>query len=156
MLGVSYHGTGSNRVSIRTRLNLNAVVLLILAVVLSGPGAGVSAAPFKADKLSVLMTEDSSARGRAKLTSNQENILRGQDDASIRKFVMDHGGELRVIDPSNNVAADLPWVALAMTAAKTTTPPSIIAASPRGGFSLAIAPDAKAEDLTKKLASIAK
>ena len=131
------------------------LILLAAWLLLSG-GVGGSPAPFKADKLSVLMIEDSSAAGRAKLTSNQENILRGQEDGSVRKFVADHGGELQVLDPANKVDADSPWVALAMAAVNGKQPPWIVAASPRGGFSLPIGPADTSQAFAAKLSPLAK
>jgi hypothetical protein len=111
-----------------------------------------SPAPFKADKLCVLCLEDSSAQARAKLTPNQENVLRGQADTDVRKFVESHKGEFEVLDAKNQ--SDIPWVKLAMAVPHGDLP-CIIAASPRGGFAFAIAPDAKSGDIIKKLSSIA-
>ncbi len=110
--------------SLRTRLNLNAVALLILFVMVSGGGGiiGEAASFTSDDKPAVVVLNDSTAVGSV------PNWVNGTDVTAIRGYVESKGGEFRLLDPDKQAAdvaslgekwkqaiavkhASLPWIA---------------------------------------------
>jgi hypothetical protein len=131
----------------------NRIVLILMIILFFAHSGGGGPAPFKAEGLVVLCLEDKTYEGHAALTPEQDDIMRAQDDTSFRKFILDNGGDFQIIDLSQNVADDAPWVKAAVEAAKGLDQskfPWVLCASPRGGFSMAIPPDAKPEEFIKK------
>jgi hypothetical protein len=97
-------------VSIRTRLNLNAVVLLILAVLLGGGGV-IGGAPITDPGFRVLVVEETD--DRSKLTRGQMEAMFSTDAESVKKYIESKGGTLRVLDKDDDTTMlDKPWAAL--------------------------------------------
>jgi hypothetical protein len=131
----------------------NRIVLILMIILFFAHSGGGGPAPFKAEGLVVLCLEDKTYEGHAALTPEQDDIMRAQDDTSFRKYILDNGGDFQVVDLSQSVDDDAPWVKAAVEAAKGLDQskfPWVLCASPRGGFSMAIPPDAKPEEFHKE------
>lgn len=92
--------------------------------------------PFKTDKLSVLIVEESAAHGT--YTPDQLNIIQSTDPKSVKVAVESKGGRFHVID--KDIAPDKlllapPWVPSAFEAAKGKAHPWAVGATPTRGFS---------------------
>lgn len=95
------------------------IVLLALFVLAQGGGIGGPVAPTTDPKLRVLITEESDADYRAKLTSGQRLAMDATDAASLKAYVESKGGEFRVLDKDDDATylAD-PWKAIFAIAPK--------------------------------------
>jgi hypothetical protein len=125
--------------------------LLVFSAVLlvSRLSGGVGAAPpFAADKLCVLVIEQSESHGS--YTADQLNVIQSTDAKSVKAAVESRGGEFQVIDAdtSDNLADAPPWVPLAM-AVKRDSLPWIVAAGPKSGFSAPLTTEADALERLK-------
>lgn len=106
-------------------LGLVAASLLVLA---SGGGAIGQAAPFQADKLSVLVVEETEQR-----TTALANVL-----SAVEQHTKAAGGNWRQLDPTKqDVSQDEAWVQAAWKV-KGATVPWIVAATPRSGVNQAL------------------
>lgn len=133
-----------NRPSLLPLFILAAVALLLLGDRLGGlvPGIG-SPPPFKADKLSVLLVEESSHRGQ--YTATQLDALQSTDARSLKATVEARGGRFHVLDMDSGSALvnAAPWVVEAFAVPRHGTP-WIVAATPSSGFSAPLTTEADA------------
>lgn len=90
--------------------------------------------PFKADKLCVLVLEETKERGS--YTAGQREAMLAKDGAgSIRAYVEAKGGEYMLWDVNQQPTSNtLPWIAEALQAAQPNQLPWIVAATPNSGF----------------------
>jgi hypothetical protein len=135
----------------RARLSLTVVVLAVAAMLLAGGGSiGASAPPFKADKLCVLVIEESA--NRDKLSSGQLDAIAAVGPGSVRGFIETNGGEYQVLDKDDGdkLTYSPQWVKEAF-ALERRGEPWIHAANPRTGFSV---PLLSAGDALSKLESM--
>src|SRR6185503_1032010 len=113
-------------------------------------GCSIGAAPpFKTDKLSVLVVEESAAHGT--YTPDQLNVIQATDANSVKIKVESKGGRFHVIDKDvtpDKLTLAPPWVAPAFEAAKGKPPPWAVGATPSRGFS---APVTTESDLLSKV-----
>jgi hypothetical protein len=135
----------------RARLSLTVVVLAVAAMLLAGGGSiGASAPPFKADKLCVLVIEESA--NRDKLSSGQLDAIAAVGPGSVRGFIETNGGEYQVLDKDDGdkLTYSPQWVKESF-ALERRGEPWIHAANPRTGFSV---PLLSAGDALSKLESM--
>ncbi len=92
------------------------VVALIMLAKKFVPGIS-GAAPFKADKLCVLIVRESA--DVAKYTTDQLNAING---TTWRAYVKEKGGAFRVADPNDDLSLEAPWVAEAMKIERESLP----------------------------------
>ena len=118
-----------------------------LAFGLEGGGI-VDSAPFKADKLCVLVIEETTDRNN--YTAGQREVI--TSTAGVREYVKGKAGEFWVIDKDTPLDKAAPWVQEARTAAQPNLLPWIVAATPKAGFTRQL-PSEAAETLAavKKL-----
>ena len=122
--------------SLRTRLNLNAVIILALIVALGGGVVGAPP-PFKTDKLSVLVIEETDQR-----TPQLENIY-----SAIEKATKAAGGNWQKLDQNNtDQSMNYEWVQAAWKV-KGESVPWVVAATPRTGINQALPVTSEAEAL---------
>lgn len=121
--------------------NLKAIVffavvgLLLWAATKGNPLAPVSKAPFKTDKLSVLIVEKTEERG--KLTAGQRAAIQG---SVVTEFVNAKKGSFLKLDADQTQFDKVdPWVAEAFKL--HGPPPWIVAAGSKTGFSKALPAD---------------
>jgi hypothetical protein len=119
------------------------VIVLLLQGSGSMQGCTTSSPPFKTDKLSVLVVEESSQRGQ--YTSDQLNVMQATDAKAVATTVRAAGGDFQTIDidTANALANAAPWVKEAMNV-KRESHPWIVAATPRSGFSVPLTTEADA------------
>jgi hypothetical protein len=115
------------------------VALAVLALagwLILGDGQGCSLPivsdppPFKADKLSVLVVEETTARNT--YTAGQREVM--LSTAGVREYVKAKDGEFFVLDKDTTLDKAAPWVQEAMKAAQPNQLPWIVAATPSAGF----------------------
>lgn len=99
--------------------------------------------PFKTDKLSVLLVEESSHRGQ--YTASQLDALQSTDARSLKAAVEGQGGRFHVLDMDSGSALvnAAPWVVDAFAVPRQSTP-WIAAATPTSGFSAPLTTEADA------------
>jgi len=115
-----------------------------IGLLLLGGGSPLSpSAPFKTDKLSVLVVEESSERG--KYTSDQLNIIQSTDPKSVKVAVESKGGRFFVLDKDNASALEKAddWVKEAFPKVSANPPPWIAGANTKSGFSIPMATEAE-------------
>lgn len=135
------------------KLRLDPVPILCVAValwlLLGGAGLGPvgSPPPFKADRLCVLIVEDSSARDG--LTRDQLAAITATDDASPRAVVLAKGGEFKLLDDEDgpHLGDAAQWIRDAY-AVKRDSLPWVVAADADSGFSVPLTTEA---DLLERL-----
>ena len=100
--------------------------------------------PFKTDKLSVLVIEESSAHGS--YTPDQLNIIQSTDAKSLKAVIEGKGGRFAVLDKDNANALTnaAPWVKEAFPVVSQKPPPWIAGATQRRGFSVPMTTEADA------------
>jgi hypothetical protein len=138
-------------VSQRAKLSLTVLVLAVAALLLAGGGSiGESAPPFKADRLCVLVVEESENRG--KLSSGQLDAIAAIGPGSVRGFIEGQGGEYQVLDKDDGdkLTYSPQWVKEAF-ALERRGEPWIHAANPRTGFSV---PLTNADEVLSELAPL--
>ena len=136
---------------------LGGLLLLLAALLIISGGevtpvdtVVVNPPPFVADKLCVLIIEETSARGS--YTAGQRAVILGTAPGSVSDTVKKGGGEIRIIDKDqSDFANDAPWVAAAF---KVPHPdlPWIVAAGPKSGFSQKL--PATADEALKLIQSV--
>lgn len=117
---------------------INFLGILLAAWLFTGGNLGgcafspfVEAAPFPADKLSVLILEETDDRGT--YTPGQREAM--LSTAGVREYIKAKGGEpLTVLDDDAPVDKAPPWIQAARKAAQPTTLPWIIVATHNGGM----------------------
>lgn len=127
----------------RTKLTLSVLVLLALALVLSGAGSIASPPPFITDKLAVLVIEETTERGT--YTVDQRHVITATDANSVRAKVEAKGGEFQSIDqsiPADKLALAPAWVQAAFKVQRTGRP-WIVGATPKRGFSMPLTTEAE-------------
>lgn len=128
------------------------LLILIAFVLLFGgnvSGPITSKAPFKTDKLSVLILEET--ENRSSLSIGQLAVLDASDESSVRAWVVNNSGEFRLLDTSDTPTRDAQWVQEAFKVAKETKEfktPWIIAANATRGVNQTLPVDT---DATKSL-----
>lgn len=116
-----------------------AVVGLLLWQAMQGGIVGTHP-PFKADKLCVLIVEETAARGS--YTKGQRAAIMGTAPGSLIATVKARNGEYRILDKDqSNLANDAPWVAAAFAVPHPELP-WIVAAGPKSGVSQKLPDDA--------------
>jgi hypothetical protein len=138
-------------VSQRAKLSLTVLVLAVAAMLLAGGGSiGASAPPFKADRLCVLVVEESENRG--KLSSGQLDAIAAVGPGSVRWFIEGNGGEYQVLDKDDGekLTYSPQWVKDAFALPRQGEP-WIHAANPHTGCSV---PLLSAGDALSKLESM--
>lgn len=123
-------------------LALAAIWLIAGGKVPALPGVG-EPPPFKTDKLSVLLVEESSHRGQ--YTATQLDALQSTDARSLKATVEARGGAFKVLDMDSGSALvnAAPWVVEAFAVPRQSTP-WIVAATPSSGFSAPLTTEADA------------
>jgi hypothetical protein len=117
------------------------VTLAVLALagwLIFGDGQGcslplvpvVNPPPFKADKLCVLVVEETTDRNT--YTAGQREVI--LSTAGVREYVKAKGGEFYTLDDDTPLDKAAPWVQEAMKAAQPNQLPWIVAATPSAGF----------------------
>jgi hypothetical protein len=138
-------------VSQRAKLSLTVLALAVTAMLLAGGGSiGASAPPFKADRLCVLVVEESV--NRTKLSSGQLDAIAAVGPGSVRGFIEGNGGEYQILDKDDGekLAYSPQWVRDAFALPRQSEP-WIHAANPRTGCSV---PLLSAGDALSKLESM--
>lgn len=122
-------------------------LLLLFVLYLMFQGGGGSSPPFKADRLSVLVIEESADRGQ--LSSGQLDAILAVGPGSVRGYIEGHGGEYRVLDKDSedDLKFSPQWVKDAFTLPRQGEP-WMHAATPKTGFSM---PLANADEVLSKL-----
>lgn len=123
------------------------VGLVVWQVLLGGKlpiGPVTPAAPFKTDKLAVLVVEESS-------DGDTPVWVRGTSATSVKAAVEKAGGEYRVLDHHDAVDKLAPHWQEAMAAAKGKTLPWMVAADKAAGFSQPVTTQAAAMQSLKSL-----
>lgn len=105
-------------------------------------------APFKTDRLAVLIVEETADRG--KLSSGQLDAMLSTASGSVRDYVAMHGGDFRLLDKDANPSQDAAWVQEAFKVQRPGVP-WIVAANPSTGFSVPLTP---ADEVLKELAPL--
>lgn len=124
------------------------LLIIVAFVLLFGSkvdGPVDSNAPFKTDKLSVLILEETEVR--VSLPLSQLAVLDASDDSSVRAWVANHQGEFRLLDVSQDPTRDSQWVQDAYKAAKEAKEfktPWVVAANERSGVNQALPLDTEA------------
>ena len=121
------------------------VIVVIAWLLLSGGSVG-SSAPFKTNIFRVVILHDSAKVGSVPAWVN------GADESAVRGWVEKHGGEFRLLDPSNDDRTKLSDVWKEAIAVKHESLPWIAGATQRRGISEAL-PD-KREDALNHLAPL--
>ena len=102
--------------------------------------APINPPPFKADKLCVLVVEETTARNS--YTAGQREVILSTDGA--RAYVKAKGDEFYVLDKDTPMAHTAQWVQDAMKAAQPNMLPWMVAANPTKGTSQQLPADAAA------------
>lgn len=125
------------------------ILLLLLLALLLLPGGSIgTSAPFKADRLCVLVVEETAERG--KLTSGQLDVISSQAAGSVQDYVRTHGGDIRIADSSKPPVQSADWVKAAYAVERKSLP-WIVAANKSGGFSQPVTTPEEALRLLKPL-----
>lgn len=107
--------------------------LLALTLLMRGGGSIGGSAPFPAERLNVLVVEETSQRGS--LTADQRAALTGTAEGTMIAAVKKRGGEFRIIDKDQtDLSKDAPWVAKAFAVERKSVP-WIVTAGPSRGVS---------------------
>ncbi len=101
--------------------------------------------PFITDKLSVLVVEESSARGT--YNADQLNVIQSTDAKSVKVAVESKGGRFFVLDKddANALTNAAAWVKAAFPAVSANPPPWIAGATPKTGFSTPLVTESDAQ-----------
>lgn len=112
---------------------IGCLILLFAAYQQFGGGIIGGSAPFPAEKLSVLIVEETSQRGS--LTADQRAAITATAPGSLIATVKERGGEYRVLDKDQaDFVQQPPWVALAFAVERKSLP-WIVTAGPKRGVS---------------------
>ncbi len=118
------------------KLILIALVWFLLGgPTLTGCPGGGHPPPFKVDKLSVLIVEET--EDRPKLTSGQLDVLLGTAEGTVRDWIKKQGGEYRLVDVSEAPKLDAVWVQEAFAVERKSLP-WMVAATPQRGASVPV------------------
>jgi len=111
-----------------------ALIWIWVAVLLSMQGGGVlgPAPPFPADKLSVLIVEETG--DRKDLSPGQLDIIASNGAGSVVDWIGQHGGQRRTLDKDDGTEMEEAWVKAAMSAPRQSVP-WVVASNGRTGFS---------------------
>jgi len=127
------------------------MILLAAWFLLGAGGIGGSPPPFKTDKLSVLVVEESA--DRVKYTSDQLNVIQSTDAKSVKSAVESKGGRFYVLDKDDGSALEKAddWVKEAFPVAKDKPTPWAVGATPKKGFSAAVTAE---DEVLKKVGGL--
>lgn len=92
-----------------------------------GGSSLVSSAPFPTDKLSVLIVEET--EDRDDLPTSQVSAI---ESAVWRGYVLEKGGNVRVLEPEAKLSNEDPWVAPALAVKRDSVPWLVISDGKRG------------------------
>ena len=114
----------------KARLSLTVLVLAVAALLLAGGGSIGAPPPFKTDRLSVVLLEET--ENRANLTEEQKNVLLGTAEGPVRTWIATHGGQVRLVDVTTPPTLDEQWVQDAFKVEHASLPWLVAADSKRG------------------------
>ena len=123
------------------KLTPTSVAAWLLAAWLLFGGAGVSPfvdpPPFKVDRLTVVVVEETSERGT--YTPGQREVI--ESAGGLREYVANKKGELRFVDQNVDVTKSEPWLIEAMKQPRPSLP-WLLAATPSAGVNQPLPPTA--------------
>lgn len=134
-------------------------LLFFLAAIVALLGGDVSIftptdpAPFVTDGDSVLIIEDDTPQGRSKLTTDQDDAIRGTGAGSLQDYVSTHSDrKLVTIDQGQDVSKMPPWVQEAAKV-KRDKLPWIVMANSKTGYSKVLVDTAESIKLFEAMQS---
>ena len=111
------------------RQTIGILIIFFALYRMNGGGGLVSNAPFKTDKLSVLIVEE---------TEDRDDTPRSQNAAISstiwRDYVNSKGGELRVLPPTHDASKESQWVQDALKVERDSLP-WLVVSNGKSGFS---------------------
>ena len=110
-----------------TRTQILGCLILLFATYLNNGGGIGGGAPFPANKLSVLIVEET--EDRDDLPTSQVSAI---ESAIWREYVLSKGGEARVLEPEAKLSNEEPWVAPALAVKREKLPWLVISDGKRG------------------------
>ena len=96
------------------------LVVIFLLLFGDAPPSPVVAPPFAADKLCVLVVEESA--DRASYTAAQLDVLLGTAPGTVRDYVAKAGGNFRLLDDDSDISLAPQWVKDAAARQRTSLP----------------------------------
>lgn len=119
-------------------LNKNSNIIFILLIVIGALGpivdkGGGGKAPFKVDKPSILIVENT--EDRDKYTADQRAAILAIGEGSLDAKIKERGGQFLVLDVNNTDMSQMPQWAKDAFAVPHPTIPWIVAAGPKRGTS---------------------